>query len=65
VHSAAHRSVTVVTVVTLIFTPLLKGHHWMNLLTGRTTETHVVQCQPSEPCPAQKHIVQKIVLPHP
>ena len=32
-HSAAHRSVTVVTVMTLIFTPMLKGgHHWVNVL---------------------------------
>ena len=64
-HSAAHRSVTVVTLMTLIFTPMLKGHHWVNVLTGKKTETYIVQCQPSEHCPAQKHITQKIVLPHP
>jgi len=62
-HSAAHRSVTVVTVMTLIFTPMLRGgHHWVDVLTGKTTETRVEQCRPNEPCPAQKHITQKIVL---
>ena len=64
-NSAAHRSVTVVTVMTLIFTPMLRGHHWVNILTGRTTETHVVKCEPGDPCPAQKHITQKIVLAQP
>ena len=65
-HSAAHRSVTVVTVMTLIFTPMLKnGHHWVNVLTGRTVETTVVRCEPGDPCPARKHIVRKIVLPRP
>jgi hypothetical protein len=62
VQSAAHRSVTVVTVMTLVFTPMLKGNHWVDVLTGRTTETHTEQCQPGDPCPAQKHITQKIVL---
>jgi hypothetical protein len=62
VQSAAHRSVTVVTVMTLIFTPMLRGHHWVDVLTGRTAETHTEQCQPGDPCPAQKHITQKIVL---
>ena len=45
-HSAAHRSVTVVTLMTLIFTPMLKGHHWVNVLTGKTTETTIEQCKP-------------------
>jgi hypothetical protein len=62
VQSAAHRSVTVVTVMTLVFTPMLQGNHWVDVLTGRTTETHTEQCQPGDPCPAQKHITQKIVL---
>ncbi len=61
--SAGHRGFTVVTVMTLIFTPMLKGHHWVDVLTGKTTERTIVECQPSEPCPAQKHITQKVVLP--
>jgi hypothetical protein len=63
--SASHRTVTVVTVVTLIFTPMLKGHHWKNVLSGKTTETHAVQCQPGHPCPKHKRIVQKVILPKP
>ncbi len=62
VQSAAHRSVTVVTVMTLIFTPMLKGNHWVEILTGKTTETHTEQCEAGGPCPAQKHITRKIVL---
>jgi hypothetical protein len=64
-HSAAHRSVTVVTLMTLIFTPMLKGHHWVNVLTGKTTETTIEQCKPGDPCPARKHITQRIVQPQP
>jgi hypothetical protein len=64
-HSAAHRSVTVVTLMTLIFTPMLKGHHWVNVLTGKTTETTVVKCEPGDPCPARKHVTQRIVQPQP
>jgi len=63
--SAATRGFTVVTVVTLIFTPVWKGHHWVDDLTGKTTETTVVKCQPKEPCPAHKHITKKVILPHP
>jgi len=63
--SAATRGFTVVTVVTLIFTPVWKGHHWVNELTGKTTETTIVKCEPNEPCPAHKHITKKVILPHP
>jgi hypothetical protein len=63
--SASHRTVTVVTVITLIFTPMLKGHHWKNVLTGKTTETHTVQCASHHACPKHKRIVRKIVLPKP
>lgn len=48
--------------MTMIFTPMLRGNHWVNVLTGKTTETTIVQCQPSDPCPMQKHVTQKIVL---
>ena len=51
--SAAARGFTVVTLVTLVFTPLWRGHHWVDVLTGKTTETTVVKCQPDDPCPAR------------
>ena len=63
--SAATRGFTVVTVVTLIFTPVWKGHHWIDFLTGRNTETTIVKCQPNEPCPARKHITQRVIQPTP
>jgi hypothetical protein len=64
-HSAAHRCVTVVTVMTLIFGPTWKNHHWVWQMIGKSTETKIVDCQPGEPCPAQRHITQKIVLNQP
>jgi hypothetical protein len=63
--SAATRGFTVVTVMTLIFTPVWKGNHWVDVLTGKTKETTAVKCQPDEPCPAQKHITKKVVVPQP
>jgi hypothetical protein len=63
--SAATRGFTSVTIVTLLFTPLWRGHHWVDVLTGKTTETTVVTCQPNESCPAQKHITKKVALPRP
>jgi hypothetical protein len=63
--SAAARNFTVVTIMTLIFTPVWKGNHWVNVLTGKKTETSVVSCQANDPCPAHKHITQKIIQPHP
>jgi hypothetical protein len=54
VQSAAHRSVTVVTVMTLIFTPMLKGNHWVEILTGKTTETHTEQCEAGGPVPGSE-----------
>ncbi len=63
--SAAARGFTVVTVMTLVFMPLWKANHWVDVLTGKTTDTRVVKCQPNEPCPAQMHITKKVVLQHP
>ena len=62
--TAPHRSVTVVTLMTLIFTPMLKGHHWDNVLTGKTTET--TSCNAS-PATRARHgsTVTKIVQPQP
>ena len=62
-HSAGTRSVTVVTILTLFFVPVFKGHHWMSVLTGQKTETRIVVCQPGDPCPAQKHIKVRVDLP--
>jgi hypothetical protein len=63
--SAATRGFTVVTVVTLIFTPMWNGKHWIDFLTGRKTDTTIVKCQSGDPCPARKHITQKVVQPNP
>ena len=62
-HSAAYRSVTVVTIMTLFFTPVLKGHHWVDVLTGREVETKTVLCEPGDPCPDRKHVTEKVILP--
>ncbi len=61
-HSIAHRSVTIVTILTLIFTPLvLRGGHVIEVLTGHKVETHEVQCKPGDKCPPVTVEVQKIV----
>ncbi len=51
------------TVLTLIFTPMLRRHHWVTVLTGKTTKTYVEQC--STVAPAHKRITKRIVRPRP
>jgi hypothetical protein len=63
--SAAARGFTVVTVMTLLFTPVWKAGHWVQVMTGKTKETSVMQCQANDPCPAQKHITRQVVVSHP
>lgn len=61
-HSIHQKGVTVVTVMTLFFAPVYRGNHWVETLVGKTTETTVVKCQAGSPCPAEQHIVKKVVL---
>src|SRR5262249_31971652 len=59
VQSAATRGVTVVTIVTLFFTPVMKGHKWHNVLTGKSEETKIVQCDANDKhCPKKQTITQ-------
>ena len=60
-HSIAHRSVTIVTVLTLIFAPLVtRGGHVIQMLVGTNVEQHQVACQTGEPCPVHKLEVHKV-----
>jgi hypothetical protein len=61
-NSGGHRGFTVVTIVTLIFSPVFAHHHWLYRLTSWTSESHVEQCVARQPCPAFKRIVN-IVKP--
>jgi hypothetical protein len=47
----------------MIFMPMLKGHHWVDVLTGKTETTTIVDCSSADPCPDQQHVVQRVVLP--
>jgi hypothetical protein len=62
-HSAAHRGVTVVTITTLIFAPVFRNHHWVNVLVGRKQTTVKVQCATTRSCPAHAAKVVKVVKP--
>jgi hypothetical protein len=63
--SAAHRGVTVVTVITVIFTPFWRHgeQHLRHTATQKTTT--VVPCQPTAPCPRHVTIVNKQIEPAP
>jgi hypothetical protein len=61
--SAAHRGVTVVTVITIVFTPFWRHgeQHLRHTATQKTTT--VVPCQPNAPCPRHVTIVHKQIEP--
>jgi hypothetical protein len=65
VHSIHTRGVTVVTIITLVFAPVFRGHHWVWHLVSKKVETTQVACKPSDPCPAHKTVLDKVYLPAP
>ena len=61
-HSIAHRSVTIVTVLTLIFAPFVnRGGHVIQRLVGTNVEQKQVPCEQGKPCPLHKLEIHKIV----
>ena len=64
-NSGGHRGFTTVTIVTLLFAPIFAHHHWMWRLVGKTKETKIVQCVPTQPCPHHLRIVNVVTLPQP
>jgi N-acyl-L-homoserine lactone synthetase len=64
-NSGAHRGVTVVTVLTLIFAPVFKHNHWVWKLVGKTRETHTEKCVAKQPCPFRRREVRIVTLPTP
>lgn len=61
--SAAARGVTIVTIVTLIFTPVWKNGRWHLQPVGKQSDTSTVDCQIHAPCPPWKTVVRKVVRP--
>ena len=61
--SAAHRGVTVVTVITIIFTPFWRHGEPHLRHTGTEKATTVVPCTPNAPCPRHVTIVNKQINP--
>jgi hypothetical protein len=64
-NSGGHRGFTVVTIVTLVFAPIFSHHHWMWKLVGKTEQTQIVQCEPKQPCPKKKTVVNIVKAPAP
>jgi hypothetical protein len=64
-NSGGHRGVTVVTVVTLIFAPVMKHHGWVWKLVGKTKESHIEKCVAGQPCPFHKRVVVVVHQPAP
>jgi hypothetical protein len=63
VRSIGGRGVTIVTIITLIFTAFAGRHGTQLKLTGMTVETRVVQCVAGQPCPAFQLVVNTVIQP--
>jgi uncharacterized membrane protein YgcG len=63
--SGGHRGFTVVTIIVLIFAPFFSRQEWVWRLVGQTKTTHLEQCAPKQPCPAQNVVVNIERLPIP
>jgi hypothetical protein len=61
--SAAARGVTIVTIVTLIFTPVWKNGRWHLQPVGKQSDTSTVECGTHGSCPPWKTVVRKVVRP--
>ena len=59
-NSGSSRGFTVVTIITLIFSPIFVHHHWLYDLVSRTSETHTEACVIDRPCPAHVTVVQVV-----
>jgi hypothetical protein len=64
-NNASHRGLTVVTIVTMIFAPLLVDHHWLYNLVSVHTQTTTVPCVAHRPCPAEQTVVNRVRPPLP
>lgn len=64
-NSGGHRGFTVVTIITLIFSPVFAHHHWLYKLVSWKTESHLEKCAPRRPCPAFKLVVNVVKPPLP
>jgi hypothetical protein len=60
-NSGGHRGFTVVTLVTIILTPILVHGHWRYDKTVKR-ESHVEQCVANHPCP-KKVVIRTVVKP--
>jgi hypothetical protein len=65
VKSAGTRGFTVVTIVVLVFAPVLKQHGWAYKLVSRHETTTTVACAAADPCPATRTETQKQYLSDP
>ena len=61
--SGAHRGVTVITIVTIIFTPVWRHGDVHLKKTGKEKTETTVECRPHAPCPKRIRIVQAVIKP--
>jgi hypothetical protein len=61
--SAGTRAFTIVTIVTLLFTPVFNKHgkEVGKRLVDRSSVVTRVECGPQQPCPARKTIVREVM----
>ena len=64
-NSGGTRGFTVVTILTLVFAPILQNHHWTWRLDQVKSDTHTEACVVQQPCPTNKIVVNIVKPPLP
>jgi hypothetical protein len=58
--SAGAPTATVLVIITMVFAPVMKHNHWVNMLVGHSQTRVVVACPDTSNCPRQASITETV-----
>jgi hypothetical protein len=58
--SAGAPTATVLVIITMVFAPVMKHNHWVNMLVGHSQTTVIVACPDTSNCPRRASITETV-----